>query len=137
MDTVGEGEGRTNGESSLDIRRRRWQPTPVFLPESQGRGSLVGCRLWGRTESDTTEVTWQQRQQCQVKNRIFEMKPGSLHLTYSLVIFMHIKVKEVLSLILSLHSFHLPLASQACSVTGVTWTCRMPVLPAVAGLERC
>ena len=36
----------------------KWQPTPVFLPgESQGRGSLVGCRLWGRTESDTTEVT--------------------------------------------------------------------------------
>ena len=28
--------------------RRRWHPTPVFLPgESQGRGSLVGCRLWG------------------------------------------------------------------------------------------
>ena len=38
--------------------RRRWQPTPVFLPgESQGRESLVGCRLWGRTESDTTEAT--------------------------------------------------------------------------------
>ena len=38
--------------------RRKWQPTPVFLPgESQGRGSLLGCRLWGRTESDTTEVT--------------------------------------------------------------------------------
>ena len=32
--------------------------TPVFLPgESQGQGSLVGCRLWGRTESDTTEAT--------------------------------------------------------------------------------
>ena len=31
--------------------RRKWQPTPVFLPgESQGQGSLVGCRLWGRTE---------------------------------------------------------------------------------------
>ena len=31
--------------------RRKWQPTPVFLPgESQGRGSLVGCRLWGHTE---------------------------------------------------------------------------------------
>ena len=30
--------------------RRKWQPTPVFLPgESQGRGSLVGCRLWGRS----------------------------------------------------------------------------------------
>ena len=30
--------------------RRKWQPTPVFLPgESQWWGSLVGCRLWGRT----------------------------------------------------------------------------------------
>ena len=38
--------------------RRKWQPTPVFLPgESQGWRSLVGCRLWGRTESDTTEAT--------------------------------------------------------------------------------
>ena len=38
--------------------RRKWQPTPVFLPgESQGWGSLVGCCLWGRTESDTTEAT--------------------------------------------------------------------------------
>ena len=38
--------------------RRKWQPTPVFLPgESQGWGSLVGCRLWGRTESDMTKVT--------------------------------------------------------------------------------
>ena len=27
--------------------RRKWQPTPVFLPgESQGWGSPVGCRLW-------------------------------------------------------------------------------------------
>ena len=43
--------------------RRTWQPTPVFLPgESQGRRSLVGCRLWGCTESDTTEVTQQQQQ---------------------------------------------------------------------------
>ena len=38
--------------------RKKWQPTPVFLPgESQGRRSLVGCRLWGCTESDMTEVT--------------------------------------------------------------------------------
>ena len=38
--------------------KRQWQPTPVFLPgESQGRGSLVGCHLWGRTELDTTEAT--------------------------------------------------------------------------------
>ena len=38
--------------------RRKWQPTPVFLPrESQGWQSLVGFCLWGLTESDTTEVT--------------------------------------------------------------------------------
>ena len=44
--------------------RKKWQPTPVFLPgESQGRGSLVGCCLWGCTESDTTEGTQQQQQQ--------------------------------------------------------------------------
>ena len=41
-------------------RRRKWQPTPVFLPgEPQGPGSLVGCHLWGYTKLDTTEVTWQ------------------------------------------------------------------------------
>ena len=34
----------------------------MFLPgESQGQGSLVDCRLWGRTELDTTEVTQQQQ----------------------------------------------------------------------------
>ena len=38
--------------------RRKWQPTPVFLPgESQGQGSLVGCHLWGHAELDTTEAT--------------------------------------------------------------------------------
>ena len=38
-------------------------PTPVFLPgESQGWGSLMGCHLWGCTESDTTEETQQQQQ---------------------------------------------------------------------------
>ena len=44
--------------------RRQWQSTPVLLPgKSHGRGSLVGCYLWGRTELDTTEVTEQQQQQ--------------------------------------------------------------------------
>ena len=38
--------------------RRKRQPTPVFLPgESQRQGSLLGCRLWGHTELDTTEAT--------------------------------------------------------------------------------
>ena len=46
--------------------RRKWQPTPLFLPgESQGLGSLVGCRLWGCTELDKTEATQQQQQQQQ------------------------------------------------------------------------
>ena len=50
------------------------QPTPVFLPgESQERGSLVGCRLWGRRESDTTEATWQQQQV------IFTFSPISMY----------------------------------------------------------
>ena len=38
--------------------RRKWQPTAVLLPgKSQGQGSLMGCCLWGRTESDMTEAT--------------------------------------------------------------------------------
>ena len=46
--------------------RRKWQATPVFLPgESLGQWSLVGCCLWGRTELDTPEATWQQQQQQQ------------------------------------------------------------------------
>ena len=57
--------------------RRKWQPTPVFLPgESQGLGSLVGCRLWGRTESDTTDATQQQQQQGDI--RYFPFTPYDL-----------------------------------------------------------
>ena len=57
----GGGEGR-GGEMKCYLVelnwRRKWQPTPVFLPgESQGRRGLVGCRLWGHTESDKTEAT--------------------------------------------------------------------------------
>ena len=39
-------------------RRRKWQLTPVFLPgESQGRGSLVGCHLWGlRVRHDWSDL---------------------------------------------------------------------------------
>ena len=49
--------------------RRKWQPTPVFLPwESHGQRSLVGCRLWDCTVSDTTEAMQQQQQQQQVSS---------------------------------------------------------------------
>ena len=55
----GVAKGRTRlSDFTFTHWRRKWQPTPVFLPgESQRRGSLVGCRPWGRTESDTTEAT--------------------------------------------------------------------------------
>ena len=45
--------------------RRKWQRTPVFLPgESQGQGRLVGCHLWGRTES-----TWLKRLSSRLSSR--------------------------------------------------------------------
>ena len=54
--------------------RRKWQPTPVFLPgESQEWQSLVGCCLLGRTESDTTEATQQQQQQQQHGDTIVQI----------------------------------------------------------------
>ena len=54
---VAEGWTRLNDFTFTHWRRKR-QPTPLFLPgESQGRGSLVGCCLWGYTESDMTKVT--------------------------------------------------------------------------------
>ena len=60
MGSLGVGHNWTTSLSLFPFRhwRRKWQPTPVFLPgESQGRESLVGCCLWGRTELDTTEAT--------------------------------------------------------------------------------
>ena len=54
---------RHNWVTSLSLStflnwRRKWQHTPVFLPgESHEWRSPVGCRLWGLTESDTTEAT--------------------------------------------------------------------------------
>ena len=47
-----------SSELSFLYWRRKWQPTPVFLPrESCGWRSLVGCPLWGHTELDTAEAT--------------------------------------------------------------------------------
>ena len=60
--------------------RRKWQPTPVFLPrESQGGGSLVSCCLWGRTESDTTDATWQQQQ---LKSDTGSRQPNNFNYLY-------------------------------------------------------
>ena len=58
--------------------RRKWQPTPVFLPgESQGQGSLVGYGLWGRKELDMTEVMQQQQQQENERNMKFTLETTS------------------------------------------------------------
>ena len=63
LQSMGSGRIRHDWATSLWVFtfmhwRRKWQPTPVFLPrESQGWGNLVGCCLWDCTESDTTEVT--------------------------------------------------------------------------------
>ena len=46
-------------EDALAVRRRKWQPTPVFLPgESYGQRSLEAYSPWGRKEPYTTEATW-------------------------------------------------------------------------------
>ena len=63
LQSMGSLRVRHNWATSLSLFtfmhwRRKWQPTPVFLPwESRERGSLVGCCLWGHTESDTIEAT--------------------------------------------------------------------------------
>ena len=65
LQSMGSLRVRHDGATSLSLStfmhwRRKWQPTPVFLPgESHGRRSLVGCSPWGHTQSDTTEATWQ------------------------------------------------------------------------------
>ena len=71
LQSMGSWRVRHNWATSLSLFTfmhwtRKWQLTPVFFPgESQGWGSLVGCRLWGCAESDTTEATQQQQQQQQ------------------------------------------------------------------------
>ena len=69
--------------------RRKWQPTSVFLPgESQGRGSLVGCHLWGRTERGTGLMRLSSSSSskiiitnlCQFSEHFVFLKPSYLHL---------------------------------------------------------
>ena len=63
LQSMGSRRVRHNYATSLSLFtfmhwRRKWQPTPVFLPgESQGRWSLVGCRLWDHAEWDMIEAT--------------------------------------------------------------------------------
>ena len=45
------------GLSDKESQRRQWHLTPVLLPGKSHGWRSLGCRLRGRTESDTTEVT--------------------------------------------------------------------------------
>ena len=63
LQSMGSAEGRTRLSDitftfHFHALEKEIATHPVSLPgESQGRGSLVGCSLWGRTESDRTEAT--------------------------------------------------------------------------------
>ena len=51
------GEKGELDESDQKVQAFSYKYILVFLPgESRGRRSLVGCHLWGHTESDTTEA---------------------------------------------------------------------------------
>ena len=74
--------------------RRRWQPTPVFLPgESQGQRGLLGCRLWGHTELDTTEATYH----CWIQYKhIYRLTKAHSFISFSLLMYKHIfKLKHI------------------------------------------
>ena len=64
--------------------RRKWQPSPVFLPEkSHGQRSLVDLSLWFHKESDTTEHTYTYN----LKNHVFyDTKTNSSPQTPNLLI---------------------------------------------------
>ena len=76
--------------------------------ESQGRGSLVGCCLWGSTESDTTEVTWQQQQQSSHLRKSSPF-PGSSSLSVAMAEFLAGRgeplLNDLLALSLRRHSY--------------------------------
>ena len=76
-------------------RRRKWQPTPVFLPgESQGQKSLVGCCLWGHTESGTTEAM-QQKQQLVADKQVHLLSGYSLSDTETSTVFYSMLMKTL------------------------------------------
>ena len=80
MGSLRVGHGWVTSLSLFDFMhwRRKWQPTPVFLPgESKGQGSLVGCCLWGRTES--TRLKWLSSSSSQVDHSFPSREQVSFH----------------------------------------------------------
>ena len=88
--------------------RRKWQPSPVFLPgESQGRGSLVGCRLWSRTELNMTEATWQQQLRRHTKTQRYTQRDTCVHVCLYVYAWVEYSIKSS-----SLISYPKPLSSK-------------------------
>ena len=57
--------------------RRKWQPTPVFLPgESHRQRHLVAYSPWGRKESDTSKHTGRHRGERQTRTAAQSINPG-------------------------------------------------------------
>jgi len=106
--------------------RRKWQPTPVFLPgESQGRGSLVGCRLWGRTESD------KQQQQQQATNTFTFQKERSILCLFHGKIFSGALIPTLLYLlVIEVSHMSFPLLTREKKWPWAAWTNHL-------GLSRC
>ena len=95
MGSLGVGESQVTSLSLFTFKRwrRKWKPTPVFQPgESQGRECLVGCHLWGRTESDTTEATQQQQQQ-DLTSQKHEVEAMNIYLSLVVWSFTYLKQK--------------------------------------------
>ena len=91
--------------------RRKWQPTPVLLPEeSQGWRNLVGYRLWGCIESDMTEATQQQHRV--IRNRSTPPGPTFSH-PRPCALHPHIHAAQASSLP--------PLSSQSLGFAEVFW----------------
>ena len=68
--------------------RKKWQPTPVFLPgESHGKRSLVGYRPQGCKDADTTEVTQHAQMNENLEKDIFYLLLSSA--------FLHIKLAKI------------------------------------------
>ena len=85
--------------------RRKWQPTPVFLPgEPHGQRSLVGYRPWGHKESDTTE-----RLHNKTSDRYISYLMDVLHAIYTYMYhFISNRGTQILSMNNDADSTHIP-----------------------------
>ena len=100
----------------------------MFLPrESQGRGSLVGCHLWGRMESDTTEATQQPQQQYKII-QLLKVRTRTQGLGYSSKMIPFLKIKGAKSVFFNLNDNDMCayLVAQSCLTLCDPKDCSLP-----------